>query len=149
MHPYLFPGLRASLVAFDDLVKRIPADKWDAPTHADRFTPREVMAHLADWDPIFLERMKRTYEQPGCTILGMDEVQRAQDMNYATWDPADSMAKLRANREELIAFLKGLSQEDFQIEGIHTEKGPLKLEDHANMMLGHDLYHIEQLLAVV
>ena len=30
-------------------------------------------------------------------------------------------------------------------ERVHPERGEMAVEDQANMLLGHDLYHIEQL----
>lgn len=149
MHPYLFPGLEASPRIIADIVRRIPVEKMDAPTHPNRFTPREVVAHMADWEPIFLERMRVTAHQPGSTIHGIDETQRAVDMGYSEWDWERQLELIAKHRADSIAFLKGLSPDQFGLHSVHNEKGALTIDDQANMLMGHDLYHIDQLLNVL
>lgn len=146
MHPYLFIGLRVGPRALADLVRRIPQDKWDTPTHEGRFTPREVIAHMADWEPIFQQRIQQTLDQPGSTVVGIDEIARAEEMKYQDWDMEKSIEKFATEREKTVNMLQALTKDQFAISGVHNEKGVLTVDDHANMLLGHDLYHIEQLL---
>lgn len=149
MHPYLFPGLRVSPKVVSQFLERIPEDRMDVPTHPDRFSPREVIAHLADWEPIFVVRMQQTLDHPGSTIMGIDEGEMAIRNGYSTSNWQEQLAIFVAEREKTIAYIQALSPEQLRIEAVHNEKGPLAVEDHANMLLGHDLYHIDQLFAVL
>jgi hypothetical protein len=76
-----------------------------------------------------------------------DEGERAMAQNYGQSDIAERLAEFQAQRQRTVAFLSGLSPEDFDKPYEHPENGTMRLADQANMLLGHDLYHIEQIAA--
>ncbi|MBX3117883.1 MAG: DinB family protein [Fimbriimonadaceae bacterium] len=130
-------------------MSEIHSSKIDLPTHDGRFTPREVVAHLADWEPILRARMQQTKDQPGSTIVPYDEGQRALDMDYAQKDWRVEIDRYIALRAETKKWLETLTAEDWNLTAVHAERGPQSLADQANLLLGHDLYHIEQLADVI
>src|SRR3569833_1407281 len=107
---YLLIGLSATPDVLEALVERIdPADKvWGYTPDPDRFTLREIVAHLADWDGIFLERIIRTRDEDEPQIEDMDEGQVAIDNDYVNSDPFESMRRFRASREILVQTLRDL-----------------------------------------
>lgn len=145
MHPYLFPGLSVGPAAVRRVFMLIPEARWDEPTEPGRFSPREVIAHLADWEPIFLERMRLGVDTPGGTVAVYDEDLRAIEQGYSHSDPHAQLDRFEANRSVTIRFLEGLDEALFRNTYVHPERGEMAVEDQANMLLGHDLYHIEQL----
>lgn len=147
MNPYLFPGLGFGPVTIERLIGLIPESRMDEPLGPGRFGPREIVAHLADWEPILLERMRASRDTPGATIEAYDEGELAEKHGYRSSDPREQAALYRKRREGTIAWLKSLSAEDWDKHGVHTERGRQTVYDQANMLLGHDLYHIEQLSA--
>src|ERR1051325_10966181 len=90
MHAYLFKVLEAGPRTLQCLIKMVPVEKMDVPTHPDRFTPREVICHLADWEPISRGRMHTAQATPGAEVPDIDEVQRALDQGYTNWDPSET-----------------------------------------------------------
>jgi hypothetical protein len=149
MNAYLFPSLPTGPKTLKLLLERIPESKMDEPTHPGRFTPREVIAHCADWEPIFQERMLAAVENPECGITGMDELQRAIDMDYANLDWQSEADRFISLRADTIAWLHSIGPDDWHKAHIHSEKGRMTVDAQANMLLGHDLYHIEQLLGAI
>lgn len=149
MNPYLFPSLPTGPRLLADQLSRIGAEAMDVPTHPDRFSPREVIAHLADWEPILRARMAQAVAEPGSEIQGIDEGERAIEMNYAASDPREQAQRYQEARAETIAWLQGLQPEDWSKHVMHNERGRMTVSDMANMLLGHDLYHLEQLEAVL
>ena len=149
MQSYLFPSLPSGPLIIHGLIGRIEESKLDLPTHSGRFTPREVVAHLADWEPILLQRMKQTVERPGSTIIGIDEGQMAVDQKYSESNWREQAIRFMELRSETTAWLKQRKPEDFDLAVTHNERGVQTLYDQANALLGHDLYHIEQLFAVL
>src|SRR5436853_2660547 len=111
MHPYLFPALELSPKAFERIISQIPEKRYDEHTDPDRFTLREAVAHLADWDPIFLQRIQAGVDNPGSAIQGYDEGQRAIDKNYQSWDVKESVRIFAEARAVTIRYLKTLSKE--------------------------------------
>lgn len=150
MNPYLIPGLQLSPAVFRKLIERIPADKLDEPTHPDRFSPREVIAHMADWEPILRdERLKCAIEQPGSSFAAYDEVARAEERNYAATDIEAELRNFEIERAQTVALLRKVEPEAWDNVAHHPERGDLRLSDIANMLVGHDVYHLEQLSAVL
>lgn len=147
MNPYLLSALEHSPAIVRRVWSCIPGAQWDTAVEEGRFTPREVIAHLADWEPIMRDRIRQAVEQPGSTLQVFDEVEMAQINDYAHTDP-DAQGQLWARERALTArFVSGLAAEDWSKSALHPERGVLCAEDLANLILGHDLYHIAQLTA--
>jgi hypothetical protein len=113
---------------------------------ADRFTPREVIAHLADWEPIMLGRMQTALASPGASIEAFDEAQMAVDNVYLNLDPREQLHLFVQRRADTARWLRALPPDVWSQAVLHPERGLQTIEDQANLLLGHDLYHIEQLM---
>lgn len=146
-HHYLLIDLESG----PDVLARLLRDTsdpaiWDARPDPDRFTLREMAAHLADWEGVFLTRLTDTRDKDGAVLQGLDEGQVAIDHDYARADPAECLRRYKAGREAIVAFLRGLSPEQWQRLGNHTEIGPISLEAQAVLIAAHDGYHRQQAL---
>ena len=120
------------------------AGVYDRRPDPERFTLREVVAHLADWDRVFLGRMTQTRDSDHPVLQGIDEGQVAVDNDYAHIDPAESLARHKAHRAALVAFLRTLTPEQWERTGNHTELGPISLTAQAVLVGAHDGYHRQQ-----
>ncbi len=143
MNPYLLNTLEFTPLILERLLDAIPQNRWDERTDPERFSFREAMAHLADWEPIMLQRIKAGVDSPGAEVKGIDEGVRAVEQGYASWDPRESVRKFKEARHETATYLRGLGADAWQGFINHNEKGRMSTYDHANMLLGHDLYHLE------
>lgn len=63
LNNYLLNALEATPEVFERLLRNLSEAEADFRPDAARFSIREVMAHLADWDAIFLERLQRTRDE--------------------------------------------------------------------------------------
>lgn len=150
MRFYIHHGLQTTPEVFRRLMCLIPPDQWDTPTHPDRFTPREVIAHMADWEAIMRdERMARAVAEPGYTITPYDEGMRAIEQGYSISDVSVQLARFAAERARTVSFLQELSDAQQATKLYHPERGEMTVAEHAAGMLGHDVYHIEQLMALL
>lgn len=149
MNPYLFPALKFGPLVLERAVRAVPEQRLHEPTHKDRFSVIEAVAHLVDWEPILLDRMKAAAENPGSTIVAYDEGQMAIDNNYANSNLNQQLDLFKARRAKTIEWLEALPSEKWSQHVIHPERGQLTLSDIANMMIGHDMYHIEQVSSVL
>jgi hypothetical protein len=141
------PALELSPRLIARLFAMIPDAQWDVALDKDRFTPREVIAHLADWEPIMLARMQSAVAHPGAAIEASDEGQMAEEHNYRGSDPKEQLKLFAARRAETIAWLRALPREAWDLSFLHPERGLQSIEDQANLFVGHDVYHGEQLSA--
>lgn len=145
---YLLAGLTGTPDVLDSLLNNLPPDDpaWDRRPDPERFTIREVLAHLADWEPIFLERLTRVRDhQPEPVLQGYDEGRIALERDYAHSDPLENLSRFRQGRTAVMLFLRTTEDADWQKAGRHTEVGPITLEQLAVLIVGHDGYHAQQI----
>jgi hypothetical protein len=143
---YVFNTLAGTPEVLDALVRGIgPEDPvWDARPEADRFTLREIIAHLADWNPIFLGRMKRTCEEAEPVLESIDEGALAVGHDYAHADPRECLARFRQGRATLVEFLRSLSEDALARIAHRPTIGAVTVETQAVFASGHDGYHLQQ-----
>lgn len=145
MHYYVKVGLQSGPAVICRLAALIPAADLDRPLSEDRFTPREVVAHLADWEPIMRERIRTGAESPGSTIVAYDEGQMAIDNKYSETDIEEQGRIFGEERAKTVAYVGTLTPEQLRNTVMHPQRGVLTTEDWVGMLLGHDMYHVEQL----
>lgn len=144
--PYLLEGLASGPSVVETLIGRIAPQHYDTVASPDRFTVREIVAHLADWEAIWRERAEHGQAQTEGAVQAMDEGERAAAQNYATWDVEQSLAIYVQRRADFVARVRSLSAEEMERVYQHPQYGPVTVWVHCVMLAGHDLYHIQQLL---
>lgn len=137
-------GLEKAPVAINRLIDKIDPKLYDESAGPDRFTIREAICHLADWEPIFLTRLKTAVDSPGADILDIDEGEMAILGNYRERDPKAEAERFAQGRREVIRYLDSLPKEKWANTVVHPERGSMTVYDWANCIVGHDVYHIEQ-----
>jgi uncharacterized damage-inducible protein DinB len=142
---YLLHGLAATPVVVDRLMQEATAADFDHRPDPERFTLREVLAHLADWDPIWLERLTRIRTEDRPDLPSIDESQRCLDGDYAHADVAERQAAFREARGRLLVSLRALPPDDWDRWGQHSEWGSMSVSQLATLILGHDGYHLRQI----
>lgn len=144
MNPYLISALETTPQLLDFQLRRIGKDHWDHRLSPDRFSVREVVAHLADWEPLLRNRIQAAVETPSVTLEVWDEGERALWGNYATSHPEEELRKLIAERAVTVDYVRSLDRERLQRTAAHPERGVLSASELAHMIPCHDLYHILQ-----
>jgi uncharacterized damage-inducible protein DinB len=147
VNPYIRSALGFSPTIIERLVAKLPSGAFDARPDPDRFTVREAICHLADWEPFFLERLIGAVTIDNFRIVPYDEGQLAIDNDYANQDIERTLKRFRIGRSTYIAYVETLSLEDLDRPAYHPERGHLTAGDLIDMVVGHDVYHIEQISA--
>lgn len=142
---YLFTALDSGPVLVAALLSGLTEKEADRRPDPNRFTIREILAHLADWDPVFFGRMQRTCAEDHPTLPGYDEGQWAIDHKYTQSDWREQLALFTARRQELTAFLRSRAAEDWARTADRPEIGILTLEAQAVLIPLHDSYHLRQI----
>ena len=145
---YLIKALSGTPVVLDQLLKgRTVNDPiWDLRPDPVRFTLRELLAHLADWEPIWLERFVRMRDESRPFLPSVDEGQLAISNGYGQLDPLQSLARFKSGREAVVKMLDGLTIADWDRTGERESVGPLTLQMMASYVLSHDGYHMLQVV---
>jgi len=140
---YLMIGLAKAPAAMSRLINKIDPDRYDEAPDPDRFSVREAIAHLADWEPIFLTRLQAAVDNPGSSIPDIDEGEMAILGDYRSRDPRAEAERFAQGRREVIKYLDSIPKEKWANTVVHPERGSMTVYDWANCIVGHDVYHIE------
>ena len=113
----------------------------------DKWTTLECVAHIADFEPVFAERMKRVLSHVRPLLFEADENLFAATLSYADRDINEELAIVEVTRKQMARILKRVSKEGTSRVGIHTFKGLVTLEailaSAVNHLPGH-LKHIAE-----
>lgn len=145
--PYFLNVFELGPVAIGRLVDQIPSSRHDESLGEDRFSVREIVAHMADCEEIFSDRMKKAVAEPGVVVAPFDPGVRAAEKGYAQSDISKEMALYRERRKRTADFLKSLTEEQWQAHYSHAHWGDVTVAMQGGILVGHDMYHIEQLTA--
>ncbi|MSU78338.1 MAG: hypothetical protein EXS16_09595 [Gemmataceae bacterium] len=102
----------------------------------------EVVAHLADFDPILADRMKRIIAEEKPTLLGADENRFLAALAYHDRDLEEELRIIELTRSQLAKILRTLPDSALTRVGIHNEKGPRSLEQLLTTATNHITNHL-------
>lgn len=125
-----------------NIIDQVKPDRYNEHTDPDRFNLTEMVAHLADFDDIFLDRLRLAHESPGATVESFDPDKRAHEKQYASRDLHHELDVFENRRRDLIDFLAGLSPDDWNKPFHHPDIGHTTIDEYANIILAHDLSHL-------
>lgn len=107
----------------------------------------QLVAHLADCDLVFSERMKRVIAEDKPTLLGFDESKWAANLHYQLQSAPDLAALFDLNRKVTTNLLRLLPPEAFARTGTHSERGVQTVEDVLKYAVNHLDHHLKFLYA--
>jgi uncharacterized damage-inducible protein DinB len=126
------------------LVDCIRPDQYDVALGEDKFTLREIIAHMADLEETFLNRITQAVEYPGTEVENFDQEQRAIDHHYSTKDIHHELDVFDNRRRDTVAYLSGLAESDWENTVLHPVNGAMTVLDIVMFAVGHDMYHVHQ-----
>ena len=136
------PEKLASLIAglsAQELVRRPAPDKWSI---------QELAAHVADDEIVGAYRIRMILSSPGTPIQAFDQDIWARTGRYSSTDTNAAVEMFRILRQATLALLRALTPEEWNLYGIHAERGAESIRDIAMYYAGHDLNHFQQIEAI-
>lgn len=141
---YLLAALENSPPTAEALLFGAGPDVWDLRPDPERFSVREIVAHLADWEDVWRERFRRTANEDRPRLTRPILPARIEEKGYASADPAECLSRLRAKRAENLAWLRALPEEAWDRTAHLDRLGETSLAGLIGLALGHDSYHLRQ-----
>ena len=121
----------------------LSAEQLDARPIENKWTIREVVCHIADFEPIYADRMKRVIAEEEPPLQGGDPSLFVARLAYAQRDVAEELELIEVTRRQMARILRAVGPEAFQRKGIHSKAGPLTLEILLQRITGHIPHHIK------
>ncbi len=107
-----------------------------------KWSTLEVICHLADFEIVGADRIKRVIAENEPTLFGGDQNLFAARLAYNERDAEEELLLIETIRKQVARILSTLKPEDFQRRGIHSEAGPLTLEGFVQRSTGHIPHHV-------
>ncbi|WP_338666988.1 DinB family protein [Pseudodesulfovibrio methanolicus] len=138
----ILQALEGSMTIFPNLVRSIPADALDIKRGEGFWTLHEHAAHLADVQPMGLERMRRILTEDVPEFMPFIPAQE----EAAEVPPLPSVEKIIADftaaRGQQLKMLKKASPDDWKRTAIHPEYEQYGLFIFVRHILMHDHWHM-------
>jgi len=135
---------------FDMLVhvlKDIPREMWQFKPAATEWSIHEVIIHLADSESNAALRARKLIVEPGGTLMGYDQEQWANTLDYHDQDLEDALDIVRLVRKTTYKLLKKQPDEIFERIVIHPEYNePYTFDNWLDIYSAHIPGHIEQIM---
>ncbi len=107
-----------------------------------KWSTLEVVCHIADYEPIYADRMKRVIALNDPELLKGDPGLFAARLAYDRRQVEEELALIELTRKQMLRILKGLGREDFQRRGVHSRDGALTLQVLLQRITGHIPHHV-------
>jgi hypothetical protein len=109
-----------------------------------KWSTLEVVCHLSDFEPIFVDRMKRiiALSKDVPLLLVADENLFVKELKYHERDAEEELAVIEATRRQMARIIRALAPEQLQLTGNHSKKGLLTLEKVIQTASGHIPHHL-------
>jgi len=133
------PDKLASLVdglSSEHLARRPTPQKWSI---------QEIVAHLADDELVGGYRLRMILSCPGTAIQAFDQDVWARAGRYDKIEVRSSLELFRVLRQANLALLRSLDSEEWEMFGVHAERGVETVRDIAMYFAGHDINHFNQI----
>jgi hypothetical protein len=114
----------------------------------DKWTIRQIMAHLADAELVGAHRLRLVIAEENPTLTAFDQDAWTRNLDYARRKPTQSLDTFRRLRAENYELLKGLPESAFERAGFHTENGSMTLRRLLEGYAGHAESHARQLQTI-
>lgn len=138
----LLNGYLAGPVALRQAVAGMTREQLVARPVAGKWSTLEVVCHIADFDPILADRIKRVLSHDKPTLLGADENLFASVLSYQDRDIEEELAVIDATRAQLGRILRAMPAAAYQRTGVHSERGELTVERLLTLATNHIPHHV-------
>jgi len=130
-----------------DLAAKLGPQKLNHSPAPGKWSPREILCHLADCELVFAVRLRQTMAQPHHVVDPFDQDDWAKP--YAAYTADAALAVFTAVRQWNVTLIQNASPELLAKPVSHPERGPMTFQTIVETMGGHDTNHLQQLEKIV
>ena len=110
-----------------------------------KWTPHEVIGHLADSEWVYGYRLRLILCEDEPPILGYRQDAWVATQQHNEREPSELVEIFRTLRGLNLSVWRRMSPADLQRSGQHNERGPESLAVMLQLLAGHDLSHLDQI----
>jgi len=137
------PVLRATSGRLKNLASAIGPAKIVLSAAPGKWSPRDILCHLADCEIAFAFRLRQTLAEDNHTVQPFDQEKWAAP--YAAFDANEALAAFSLLRRWNLLLIESALPQQANKTVTHPERGPMTFSTIVETMAGHDLNHLAQL----
>jgi uncharacterized damage-inducible protein DinB len=119
------------------------AEQIDATPIPGKWSTKQVICHIADFEPVYADRIKRVIAENEPMMMSGDPDLFAARLAYAQRDVEVELDLIEATRKHMGPILRSLVPSDFQRQGNHSEDGLITLEILLTRITNHVPHHLK------
>ena len=124
-----------------DAIDGMTDEQIDASPIPGKWSTRQVMCHIADFEPVYADRMKHVIAEDQSTFSGGFHQQFAEHLAYDMRDIGEELRLIDVVRSQMARILRTLQPEAFERTGIHSVEGPMTLRVLLERITNHIPHH--------
>ena len=118
-------------------------EQLDAAPIQFKWSTRQVVFHISDFDLTYAGYMKRVIAEPEPKLFDGDGNLYANRLAYDKRDVDEEIRMIKAVRRHMGRILRSIDPGVFQRTGLHSEDGPLTLADLLKRAIDHIPHHAQ------
>ena len=125
-----------------EAVRGLSREQLLARPIAGKWSTLEVVCHIADFEPIFADRMKLILAEERPQLSGADENKFYAALAYHERELEEELAIVEHTRSQMARILRVQTDEAFQRVGLHSQKGTITVEKLLALISKHIPHHL-------
>lgn len=137
--------LEKTPLVLETLLGELPSTLLQWKPAADRWSISEVLAHLADIEQVYSQRVHRFIVEDSPALQKYDQARASAAGDYSKGSAAEHLARFTATRRAIVAFLKNVPASAGARTAQHSELGVIALSQMLSEWASRDLGHLRQI----
>lgn len=125
-----------------DAIDGMSEQQIDASPIPGKWSTRQIICHLADFEPVYADRMKHVIAEDEPTFAGGFHKQFADHLAYDQRDIREELTLIESVRNHMARILRSLPPQAFERTGIHSIEGPMTLGSLLQRITSHIPHHV-------
>ncbi len=138
--------LSATAARLSEFSTSLDEMRMNQPPAPGKWSPREVLVHLADCELAFGFRYRQALAEENHVVQPFDQDLWAK--TYAAYGAAQAVQTFTTIRSWNLALIRALTPEQMSKPVTHPERGKMIFRELIETSAGHDLHHLQQLEAI-
>lgn len=124
-------------------VSGMSAEQLRAAPVPGNWSTLQVVCHIADFEPVYADRLKRVIAEDQPPLRGGDPDVFAAKLAYGARDVEEELQLIEAVRKHTARILRTLQPADFERTGVHSTDGSLTLRTLLERITNHIPHHVK------